>query len=91
MNEEALVNLYKAALTQFIGKPNNEDNAKAIKQSMVEVLKKFSDTLDLKAPLPKIDVVIEGRTAEFSLTDPKTGLPITLEEWVGKANSGFYD
>lgn len=78
-------------LQKFIGQLNDPFTAANIRSDVFHVLWRFSDELGFPAKLlPEIELKIQNHTIVVSLTDPKTGELLTTEEWVLRAEGGFY-
>lgn len=77
-------------LSKFIGQTNNQFTRDCIKEDLTGLLMKFSDTMGFRAKLPIVSVEVNGMTATVTLTDPRTGELIPVEEWVTRGEGGFY-
>jgi hypothetical protein len=80
----------KRGMKKFVGERADENTLATMKTHMVDVLTTFGRIADLPAPLPQIDVTINGCEATFSFRDPKTNENISLDQWMSRANEGYY-
>lgn len=66
---------------KFAGRRNNEQTREEIKQTIMAVLMNAKDTLGIFAPIPRIEVKVDGNEAEITLFDPETGEQLSAADW----------
>ena len=94
-NDEAVKLVAKTIqenMTKFIGETNTIATRGAIQSNMISVLTSLRNTMDIRAPLPIIQVDIHGSQASVRFFDPENGdEEISLSQWMSRACEGYYD
>jgi hypothetical protein len=81
----------KEVLKSFVGKPNAGTTKANVTAHIQGLINDWYATRKLEfAPMPTIDVQIDGSVMTVNFYDPETKRPISWDDWINRFSRGNY-